>query len=227
MRAPISVIIPTLNAADRLPLCLAALGEGLASGYIRELVISDGGSSDETLAIAAAAGATVVTGAASRGGQLQRGAQAAQGAWLLFLHADTALQDGWTKPVNKALAQQGAYYFQLRFDAGGFAPWFVSGWANLRARWLGLPYGDQGLLVDKNTYDAVQGYADIPLMEDVEIARALSGRLTPLAAQAVTSAEKYQRQGWLRRGGRNLWTLIRYWRGADPETLARSYRRAP
>lgn len=225
MRAPISVIIPTLNAAQRLPLCLAALGEGLASGYIRELVISDGGSTDDTLAIAQAAGAVVVTGAASRGGQLQRGAQAAQGAWLLFLHADTVLENGWTKPVNAALGTQGAYYFQLRFDADGLAPWLVSGWANLRSRVLGLPYGDQGLLVDRQTYTHAQGFADIPLMEDVAIARALGPRLAPLPAQAITSADKYRRQGWVRRGSRNLWTLVRYWAGASPDVLAKAYRR--
>lgn len=225
MRAPISVIIPTLNAADRLPECLAALGEGLASGYIRELVISDGGSSDATLAIAEAAGANVITGPASRGGQLQRGAQRAQGDWLLFLHADTVLQDGWTASVNRAMCAQGAYYFKLRFDAAGMAPWFVAGWANIRSRVLRLPYGDQGLLLDRNTYDAAQGFSDIPLMEDVAMARALGGKLSPLAAHALTSAEKYQRQGWVRRGGRNLWTLVRFWGGAAPETLAKAYRR--
>lgn len=225
MRAPISVIIPTLNAADRLPECLAALGEGLASGYIRELIVSDGGSTDATLTIAEAAGATVVKGPASRGGQLQRGANKAQGDWLLFLHADTVLQEGWTAAVNRAMGAQGAYYFLLRFDTAGIAPRLVAGWANVRSRLFGLPYGDQGLLVDRVTYDAAHGFSDIPLMEDVALARALRGKLSPLAANALTSAEKYQRQGWARRGGRNLWTLVRYWGGVAPETLAKAYRR--
>ncbi|MBO9465471.1 TIGR04283 family arsenosugar biosynthesis glycosyltransferase [Tropicibacter sp. R15_0] len=225
MRAPISVIIPTLNAADRLPLCLAALGEGLSAGLIRELVISDGGSTDGSLRIAEAAGATIVTGEASRGGQLRRGAGVAEGAWLLFLHADTVLSEGWTSHISAALAHDGAYYGRLRFDASGVAPQVVAGWANLRSRAFGLPYGDQALLIDRQTYERLGGFADIPLMEDVVMARALKGGLMGLDFHAVTSAEKYQRQGWLKRGGRNLWTLARFLTGAKPEDLARAYRK--
>ena len=94
-----------------------------------------------------------------------------------------------------------------------------------RCRTLGLPYGDQGLLLPRALYDAVGGYPVQPLMEDVALARALKGRLSTLRATAITSAEKYRTQGWLRRGGRNLWTLTRYAFGTSPEELARSYRR--
>jgi rSAM/selenodomain-associated transferase 2 len=226
MRAPISVIIPTLNAQAGLPACLSALGEGLNEGLIRELILSDGGSTDETLRIAESAGAELVQGAPSRGGQLRRGAEAAQGDWLLFLHADTVLQPGWSGAVIAALPQNGAYYFQLRFDQKGFAARFVAGWAKLRARMFGLPYGDQALLIDRASYDAVGGYADISLMEDVAMARALKGQLQGLHAIAETSAQKYQRQGWLNRGARNLGLLLRYLTGADPEDLARSYRKS-
>ncbi|SMX42584.1 TIGR04283 family arsenosugar biosynthesis glycosyltransferase [Maliponia aquimaris] len=225
MRAPISVIIPTLNAADHLPACLGALGEGLQAGLIRELVVSDGGSQDATRAIAEAAGARLVTGPASRGGQIRRGIAEAEGAWLLILHADTRLAPGWTDAVLAGLTQPGAWHFRLVFDVKGMAPRIVGGWANLRARLFRLPYGDQGLLIDRATLDAAGGYPDLPLMEDVALARRLRRRLHGLPATAVTSAGKYQRQGWLRRGARNLWTLTRYWAGADPETLARSYRR--
>lgn len=229
MRAPITVIVPTLDAAETLPATLAALGEGLSAGLIRDLVISDGGSGDETRAIAEAAGAQWVTGPTSRGGQLRRGAGVAEGAWLLVLHADTALAPGWTKAVSDHLAGsedagEAAAYFRLAFDARGAAPRIVAGWANLRARLFGLPYGDQGLLIPRTLYDAVGGYPDIPLMEDVALARALRGRLARLDAVAVTSAEKYRMQGWFRRGARNLWTLARYLAGADPAALARAYR---
>lgn len=225
MRAPISVIIPTLNAEAGLPGCLSALAEGLSTGLIRELIFSDGGSTDHTIEIAEAAGARVLHGVPSRGGQLQRGGQAAQGDWLLFLHADTVLAEGWSRPVAEALAAPGAYHFRLRFDAQGAAPRVVAGWANLRTRLFGLPYGDQGLLIDRASYDAGGGFMDIPLMEDVAMARALRGTLTGLPHDAVTSAEKYQSQGWLRRGGRNLMTLGRYFAGADPKDLAQSYRK--
>ncbi|MBV2358588.1 TIGR04283 family arsenosugar biosynthesis glycosyltransferase [Thalassococcus sp. CAU 1522] len=225
MRAPISVIVPTVDAAGDLPACLAALGEGLSLGLIRELVISDGGSVDGTQGVAEAAGALLVTGPPSRGGQLRRGAEAAQGDWLLFLHADTVLAPGWSDAVLPVIAAPGAYHFRLHFDVPGFAPRLVAGWANLRSRLFHLPYGDQGLLIHRALYDAVGGYPDIPLMEDVALARRLGRKLGPLAARAITSAEKYRAQGWTRRGGRNLLTLGRYLAGADPAILARAYRR--
>ncbi|MDJ0820760.1 MAG: TIGR04283 family arsenosugar biosynthesis glycosyltransferase [Paracoccaceae bacterium] len=225
MRAPISVVIPTLNAEAALGPCLAALGEGLHEGLIRELIVSDGGSTDATLRLAEAAGAVIVTGPASRGGQLRRGVAAAQGEWLLVIHADSVLLEGWGEVVLSALTTKGAHHFRLAFDAAGFAPRIVAGWANLRSWLFGLPYGDQGLLIDRASYDAVGGYPDLPLMEDVALARALRGRLRALPVTVITSAEKYQRQGWILRGARNLGTLMRYLLGADPEALAERYRR--
>jgi len=223
MRAPLSVVIPTLNAAEALPGCLAALMPGLEAGVIRELVITDGGSADHTLQLAEEVGAVLVTGAPSRGGQLRRGVAAAQGDWVLVLHADTVLPPGWVSAVQAQMAIGRPAYFRLRFDAHGLAPALVARWANLRSRLCGLPYGDQGLLVSRADYEQVGGYADIPLMEDVAIARALGRRLMALPLAVTTSATKYQRDGWLRRGGRNLWLLIRYMLGAKPEELARRY----
>jgi hypothetical protein len=113
----------------------------------------------------------------------------------------------------------------LRFDAGGVAPRLVAGWANLRTRMFGLPYGDQALLVSRRAYHAAGGYPDIPLMEDVALARALKGRIALLPLAVTTSAARFQREGWLRRGARNLWLLARYLCGADPARLAARYRR--
>ncbi len=225
MRAPISVIIPTLNAAQALPGCVAALMEALHEGLIREVIVSDGGSSDETQNVASEIGAVWVTGPASRGGQLARGCDAAKGDWLLVLHADTQLAPGWSDIAVAHLASGKAGYFKLAFDARGIAPRLVAGWANLRSRVFGLPYGDQGMLLPRALYEEVGGYADQPLMEDVALARALKDRLVSLGAVAVTSADKYQRAGWLRRGRRNLWTLLRYFAGVSPERLAEAYRK--
>ncbi|MBD3677503.1 MAG: TIGR04283 family arsenosugar biosynthesis glycosyltransferase [Rhodobacteraceae bacterium] len=227
MRAPLSIVIPTLNAGAELPDTLASLMEGVEAGLVRELVISDGGSEDDTLAIADAAGAVLATGTAGRGSQLARGAEAAAGPWLLFLHADTHLAPGWTDAVQAHIAEHtgAAGYFRLAFRARGLRPRIVAGWANLRSRAFGLPYGDQGVLIPRALYDHVGGYPEIPLMEDVAIARALRGRLLPLDGEARTSAVRYQQQGWLWRGARNLLTLTRYLMGADPERLARAYKR--
>ena len=222
MRAPISVVIPTLNAEAGLSNCLTALMEGLDAGLIRELIVTDGGSHDAALTLAQAWGAQVVSGDASRGGQLRRGCAKAQADWLLVLHADTRLAPGWTDPVIAHLCGQQAGWFKLRFDHGGLPARFVAGWANMRSR-FGLPYGDQGLLIPLKLYQAVGGYPDQPLMEDVALALLLKGKLTGLNATAVTSADRYRRSGWIRRGARNLWTLMRYLAGATPAKLAADY----
>lgn len=226
MPAPISVVIPTLNAAQELPASLGRLMEGLSTGLIREVVISDGGSVDETLQLAEDAGANLVSGPASRGGQLRRGCAAARGDWLLVLHADTQLSPGWAEAVAKHLqeGQGAAAYFRLRFRAKGIGAGWVAGWANLRARLFALPYGDQGLLIRRKDYLAAGEYLDQPLMEDVALVRRLKG-LQMLPAEAQTSALRYQRQGWLRRGAQNLWTLLRYFLGVSPERLARAYQK--
>lgn len=227
MTAKITVIIPTLNAEGTLTQCLTALIEGLPAGLIREVIISDGGSTDATSKIADATGADIVTGAASRGGQLRRGAAVARGQWLMVLHADTVLDPGWSQVVAAHMERPdaGPAFFQLSFRATGIMPACVSGWANLRARVFGLPYGDQGLLLRTTDYVKAGGYPDQPLMEDVALVRALKKPLTPLPVKAVTSAERYQKSGWIRRGCRNLWTLARYFAGADPKVLAQAYRR--
>lgn len=226
MPAEISLIVPTLNAEAHLPRCLESLMEGLPAGLIRELIVSDGGSTDRTQAIAEAAGAHIVTGPASRGGQLRRGAARAQGRWLLILHADTVMEPGWSACVADHIAERNdPAYFRLAFRAAGIMPRWFAGWANLRAGLFALPYGDQGLLLRAEDYARAGGFPDQPLMEDVALVRALGRPLSALPARAFTGADRYQRDGWLRRGARNLWTLARYFAGADPERLAESYRR--
>ena len=227
MRAPVSVIVPTLNEELGLPTCLGALFEGVSTGLLRELIVADGGSQDTTLKIAEEAGAEVLPCAPSRGGQLRSGAVKAQGEWLLFVHADTVLPEGWSATVEAHLAQnERAGYFGLSFDKGQLAGRLVAGWANLRSRVFGLPYGDQALLISRRLYEEAGGFPDIPLMEDVALARAFGrARLQRLPGSVATSPRKYQAQGWFRRGGRNLWTLGRYLCGVSPEKLAAAYRR--
>ena len=225
MPAPVSVIIPTLNAAGELPATAEALMPGLMTGLLGEVVVSDGGSQDETLRIARALGATTVTGAAGRGGQIARGVAAARGPWVLVLHADTHLGPGWVEAARHHIADHPdrAGYFRLAFRAQGWRPGLVARGANLRSRWLGLPYGDQGLLLQKPVLECAGGVPDIPLMEDVVLARRLTGRLRPLDAEARTSARRYEAEGWGRRVARNLWTLTRFALGASPERLGQGY----
>lgn len=225
MRAPISIIIPTLDVAAKLPDTLARVMEGLDAGLVRELIVTDGGSGDDIEQLASEVGAVLVSGEAGRGGQLARGAQAAQGDWLLFLHADTWLPQGWPDIALEQLpTPEQALAFSLAFRGGGGLARWTSGWANLRSRWFGLPYGDQALLISRSLYDAIGGYPDQPLMEDVAIARALKGRLRISAARVKTDPKRFQQNGWLRQGVRNLWRVTRYLCGADAERLARGYR---
>lgn len=223
MRAPLSIIIPTLNTGNQLPRTAACLMEGLNSGLVRDLIVTDGGSNDDTATIGEDLGATFIVGAAGRGGQLRRGAGVAQGTWMMFLHADTHLLPGWSTVVeNHIRTSQNAGYFRLQFRDGGLMGRVFAAGANIRSK-FGLPYGDQGLLISRALYDQVGGYKDMALMEDVAIARALKGKLIMLAGKAATDAGRYKKAGWIRRGARNLWTLTRYLSGADPEKLARYY----
>ena len=227
MPAPLSIIIPTLNAAGDLPDCLQALMPGLELGLIREVIVSDGGSEDATPRIAGDTGATFLTGAKGRGAQLAAGANAARGDWLLFLHADTILSPDWAERAAHHMERRAeeAAAFTLKYRSDDRAARWLEARANRRARILGLPYGDQGLLISRKLYEAVGGFADVPLMEDVMIARALGKkRLVLLSAEARTSAEKYERDGWRKRAWSNAWLLTRFLMGASPETLAKAYR---
>ena len=221
----ISVVIPTLDAAATLQRTLSPLVPAAVDGLVREVVVADGGSTDETLALAEDAGARIVSTERGRGVQLAAGCAAAKGPWLLVLHADTELADGWTASVAEHIARRAdkAGYFRFALDDRGTRARLWERGVALRCRTLALPYGDQGLLISRGLYDEVGGYRPLPLMEDVDLARRLRGRLAPLAARAVTSAERYRRDGYLGRSTRNAVLLARYLAGADPERLARVY----
>ena len=223
MSQKLSVVIPTLNAEHVLPSTLGTLIEGVFAGVIGELVIVDGGSNDATLNIAKEVGAIVSETTPSRGGQIFAGVSACKCDWVLILHADSRLSPGWVELIPTALDPERAYYFQLQFDAVGFAAWWVAKWANLRSKIFALPYGDQGILVHKSLLFSVGNYPTAPLMEDVILARKLGRRLIALPIMITTSAEKYIAQGWLRRGFRNLALLFQFLLGKTPEALYKKY----
>ncbi len=222
----ISVIIPTLNAARCLPATFMSIFDAAIDGVVSEVIVSDGGSTDATLKIAEAAGATVVAGERGRGQQLRAGAQAAHKAWLLFLHADTALEKGWEAEAQAFMknGDAAAAAFRFRLADSGLKPRLLEAAVALRCELFRLPYGDQGLFISRALYDEVGGFAPIPLMEDVDLVRKLGRRrIVMLKTKAVTSAERFRRDGYWRRSLSNLSCLMAYYRGVPAERLAERY----
>lgn len=231
----LSVIIPTLNAAPQIGPCLAALVPAAVEGLVSEVVIADGGSRDGMAAIADQAGAHFVEAGQGRAMQLRAGAERAKSQWYLFLHADTVLEPGWERSVIRFLERtEGtssdygksgpAAAFRFALDDGSGAARRLESLVRLRLFLMKLPYGDQGLLIHRRHYEALGGYADLPLMEDVDMIRRIGRRnLVLLDARAVTSADKYRRDGYLKRSTRNLGLLLLYFLGFSPRRLARLY----
>ncbi len=224
----LSVVIPTLNAAEDLRRALPPLARLEALSLLREVVFADGGSHDATAEIAEASGARLVQAPKGRGSQLAAGAEAARGDWLLFLHADTALEEGWVAAVRTFIETPGnegrAAYFRFALDDAAPAARRLERIVAFRCRFLGLPYGDQGLLLSRQLYRVLGGYRPLPLMEDVDLVRRIGRRrLVALAPRAVTSAVRYRREGYLRRLLRNAMCLGLYFTGLPPKAIARLY----
>jgi rSAM/selenodomain-associated transferase 2 len=214
-----------LNAAETLPGTLAVL----RSVEVAEIVLADGGSNDDTVVIARSAGVRVVSAPPGRGIQLAAGANAATRAWLLFLHADCIPEAGWSEAVAAFTAQPNADnlagYFDFALDDANPAARRLERIVAWRCHLLALPYGDQGLLISRKLYNAVGGFAPLPLMEDVDLARRLGPhRLARIGVCCVASARRYRQGGYWRRPLRNLFCLSLYFAGVAPERIARIYR---
>lgn len=227
----ISVIIPTFNAETDLPRTLAALVPAAIDGIVREVIIADGGSSDATSRIAEATGAHFIAADKGRGQQMAAGAASAKGPWLLFLHADTVLQDGWEREalsLMRAVEQRArpdtAAVFRYALDDRGLWPALLSAIVRMRSAIFGLPYGDQGLLISKRLYNGIGGFKPMALMEDVDIVRRLGRRrIAFLRSEATTSARRYRSEGYFSRTLRNLACLSLYFLHVPPRVLTRLY----
>ncbi len=222
----LSIVIPTYNSSESLEATIQAL---VTPPYVREVIVVDGGSHDGTQDIAQQQADRLVTAEKGRGSQLRAGAQAAKGDWLLFLHADTVLEQNWGREVSNFIAANGAQdraaYFTFALDDESDEARRLEKIVCLRCRLLGLPYGDQGLLIRRAHYEKIGGFRDIPLMEDVDIVRRIGKKhLHGLATRALTSAQKYRKLGYGRRMARNVFCLSLYFLGISPQRILKFYK---
>jgi len=219
MEMQVSIIIPVLDGASYLARCIASARPGPS----QEVVVVDGGSLDASAAVARSCGAMVLCASRGRGSQMRAGAAAASASWLLFLHADSVLPPGWTSCIASLPADR-AGYFSLALDSERMAARVVEWLAARRCAWLALPYGDQGLLIHADLLRSVGGMPDLPLMEDVELARRLGRkRLMRLPGCVTSSAARYERDGYVIRSLRNLFCLTLYYCGVPVSWIVKRY----
>jgi rSAM/selenodomain-associated transferase 2 len=223
----LSIIVPALREAGNLACLLPSLR---AVAPTAEIIVADAGSDDGTREVVGRVpGVTVLTCERGRARQMNAGARAAHGDVLLFLHADTVLPSGFETAIARALADPGVVggRFDVRLDNPRWPFRLIGGLMNLRSRWSGISTGDQALFVRRQTFEALGGFPDIPLMEDIEITRRLKrrGRQAALRDRVTTSARKWEREGVARTIGL-MWALrFLYFCGVSPARLHRWYYR--
>jgi rSAM/selenodomain-associated transferase 2 len=229
--AGISVVIPVYNEAGIINDTIRHLRDAAGDEPV-EVVVCDGGPGRATLRALAGPDVTRVESAPGRGRQMNAGAAQASGDILLFLHADTRLPRGWPEAVRRGLARRSAGRevvagaFRLVIDSPRPALRLVAWFANLRTRLERLPYGDQAQFIRAETFRALGGYPEIPVMEDVELFMTLRQRSLPvviLDEAAITSPRRWERDGVARRTLCNWWLRLRHLCGASPQALARHY----
>lgn len=225
----ISVIMPTRNAESGLAESLESVRPGQEIGLVAEILVVDGGSTDGTISVIQKSEAKLLASPPGRARQMHAGALHASGEWLLFLHADVVLETGWEKEVRDFLSRHdsdttvaAAFCFALR-DCSSKARLLekIVAW---RCRRFGLAYGDQGLLIPRSFYLDLGGFAMIPFMEDVEMARRIGRRrLLILSCKAKSDAHRYRSDGYMARSSRNALLLLLFFLGVAPERLVQFY----
>ncbi len=221
----ISVIIPVLNDAEALDCALSSTQD--CTGV--ERIVVDGGSSDELAEVAQSRGVKVLYSPTGRARQMNRGAEVAEGTFLVFLHADTRLPEGFDHHVRRILTESGvaAGAFQLQIDGPSARLRLIERAANWRSRYLQMPYGDQAIFLRAELFREIGGFSDLPIMEDFQLIRRLKGRgrIVIAPAAVVTSARRWKKQGALRTTLINQLMILGFYLGFEPSRLARWYRR--
>ncbi|MEN3976873.1 TIGR04283 family arsenosugar biosynthesis glycosyltransferase [Emcibacter sp. SYSU 3D8] len=229
MTGKLSVIVPVLNEAVAIGGHLAQLSPLRERGA--EIIVMDGGSTDRTLAAIGALADRVAVAPRGRASQMNAGAALASGSVLLFLHADTSLPPDADRLIDRAFADPARVWgrFDVRMEPRTPLLALVAFMMNWRSRLTGIATGDQAIFVRQSAFAAIGGYRDMPLMEDIEISKALRRISRPacLRQTVSASARRWQKHGvwrtiWL------MWSLrLAHFRGVDPQELARRYGYVP
>lgn len=209
----VTIIIPILKIDKQLLHLLDELPE--------DVIIVNGGHETYSLK-----DRNIINTNPGRGLQFKSGAQFAKGEWLFFLHGDSKLKMEWMQVLAEHMDNHPdkAFAFRLRFDDQGFFPRLLEYWVRFRSSAFALPYGDQGLFISRTLYDEVGGFNDMPLMEDVDIVRRIGrNRLRVGSHELITSAEKYNKYGYLFRMIRNGFCLLLFKIGVDPAIIKKIY----
>jgi len=224
----ISIIIPTLNEESEVEHWRELRGHS-DDGGVCEIIIVDGGSSDQTVALARAQGFRVESRPPGRGAQFNHGARLARGKVLLFLHADTRMPPGFAGLIRQCLNETDALAgaFSLAIDQAGLRLKLVAHCANLRSRLFQLPYGDQAIFIRRDDFRRLGGFPEIPVMEDFIFIRQAGkkGRVATLPQAVITSARRWQRLGVLRTTLINQLVILGFYAGVPLHRLASLYRR--
>lgn len=220
----LTIVIPVLNESQVLPQLIKQLR--LVDSH--QVVFVDGGSSDSTVEQIQAARYLVLSSAPGRAQQMNVGAQIATGDVLVFLHADTQVPEGLSQLINQALTKTDRVWGRFDVRISGRSPLLaiIGFMMNWRSRMTGIATGDQVMFVRRSVFETLGGFADIGLMEDIELSKRLTRVSRPvcLFQRVTTSGRRWQKRGVLKTIVLMWWLRLAYWLGVKPSTLARWYR---
>lgn len=226
----LSIIIPVLNEGHQVERRLKPLMAQCGDDPTLEVIVADGGSRDETVAIARSLGVSIITAPPGRANQMNAGARVAQGDVLLFLHADTLLPDNFQTLISDTLAQPNviAGAFELAIQGPNPALRWVEWGVGVRSHLFQMPYGDQALFLKRTTFAALGGFADLPIMEDFDLIQRLKkqGRVAIAPAAVMTSGRRWEKLGVWKTTLLNQVIILGYRLGVSPARLMQWYRNA-